>query len=141
MEPSLLTIYPQKNLKGCVTWALPSISTDWIGCYAKYLIFKDTSWTEILHVVAEFHSTVLHGRTVSLLLMEKNEWVCLICIEGCLSLMKIKAGFYIKIVLTIIMRPLQQGKKRNLKNKENQKTAVKRYCLPSSSSVFIFRTC
>ena len=41
-----------------------------------------------------------------------------------------KAGFYIKIILTITMRRL---KKRNLKNKNIPKIAVKRYCLPSSS--------
>ena len=50
----------------------------------------------MLHVVAEFHSTFLHGGTVSPCLMEKNKWVCLICIEGRPSLMGVKAGFYIK---------------------------------------------
>ena len=135
MEPSLLTIYPQKNLKGCVTWALPSISTDWIGCYAKYLIFKDTSWTEILHVVAEFHSTVLHGRTVSLLLMEKNEWVCLICIEGRLTLMKIKAGFYIKNCFDNYHETTATRKKKKFEKQKKSKDS----CETLLSSVFFFR--
>ena len=63
-KPSFLKIYAQQNLKGCVAWALLSESADWVGCYAKYLTFKDTSWADILHVEAEFHSTVLHGRRV-----------------------------------------------------------------------------
>ena len=97
MKPSFLTIlYAQQNLKGCVAWAFLSKSADWVGCYAKYVAFKDSSWTEILYVVTEFHSTFLHGRTVSPRLMEKNEWICLICIEGRPILIKIKAGFYIK---------------------------------------------
>ena len=58
-----LAMYVKQNLKGCVAWALLSKSGDWVGCYAKYLIFKDTSWTEILHIVAEFRLTVLHGKT------------------------------------------------------------------------------
>ena len=58
-----LPMYVKQNLKGCVAWALLSKSGDWVGCYAKYLIFKDTSWTEILHIVAEFRLTVLHGKT------------------------------------------------------------------------------
>ena len=97
-KPSFLTILSvQQNLKGCVARVLLSISADWAGWYAKYVIFKHTSWTEILHVVAEFHSTFLHRRTVTPILMGKNNWVCLICIEGLLGLMKLKAGFYIKI--------------------------------------------
>ena len=48
-------------IKGCVAWALLSKSADWVGCYAKYIIFKDTNWIEILHVVTEFDSTFLHG--------------------------------------------------------------------------------
>ena len=40
---SFLTIHAQQNLKGCVAWALLSISVGWVGCYAKYLIFKNTS--------------------------------------------------------------------------------------------------
>ena len=51
----------QQNLTGWAAWALLSKSADWVGCYAKYIIFKDSSWTEILHVVAEFHSRFLHG--------------------------------------------------------------------------------
>ena len=58
-----LAMYVQQNLKGCVAWTLLSKSGDWVGYYAKYLIFKDTSWTELLHIVAEFHLTVLHGKT------------------------------------------------------------------------------
>ena len=95
---SFLTIlYAQENLKGCVPWALQRKSTDGFGCYAKYLIFTDTSWTEILHVVARipFYSFAqasgfppLNGK--------KNEWVCFICSEGRPRLIKIKAGFYIK---------------------------------------------
>ena len=68
METSFwIILYVQQNLKRCVAWALP-------GSCAKCVIFKDTSWTEILHVVAEFHSTVLHRKTVSSCLMEKK-WV------------------------------------------------------------------
>ena len=142
MEPSLLIIYTQQNLKGCVAWASLTISADWIGCYAKYLIFKDTSWTEILHVVAKFHSTALHGRTVSLLLMEKIEyWVCLICIEGRPSLMKIKAVFYIKNYFDNYRETTATREKRNLENKKIQKNSCERSCLPSSSSAFIFKTC
>ena len=133
MEPSLLTIYPQKNLKGSVTWALLSISADWIGCYTKYLIFKDTRWTEILHVVGEVHSAVLLGRTVSLLLMEKNEWVCLICIEGRPSLMKIKASFYIKNCFDNYHETTRKKKKceKQKKSKDSCETLL--------SSVFFFR--
>ena len=73
-KPYFLTIlYEQQNLTGCATFGLQSKSADWVGCYAKCIIFKDNSWTEILHVVAEFHSTFLHGRTVSLHLMEKKK--------------------------------------------------------------------
>ena len=62
-KTSFLTIiYPQQNLKGCVAWDLLSRSVDWVNCYAKYILFKDTRWTEILHVVAEFHSIFLHWR-------------------------------------------------------------------------------
>ena len=49
-----------------------------------------------MHVVTEFHSTVFYGRTISLRLMEKIEWVYLIWMEGRPSSIKIKAGFYIK---------------------------------------------
>ena len=98
VKPSFLTsYYAQQNLQGCVAWALLSKSADWAGCYGKYLVFKDTSWTEILHVVAEFHSTVLHEQTVSLrLVKKKNDCVRLICIKERQSLMEIKDGFYIK---------------------------------------------
>ena len=58
-------LYAQQHLKGCLAWALLNKSTDWIAGYAKYVLFKDTSWTEMLHVLEEFHSTVLHGWTVS----------------------------------------------------------------------------
>ena len=141
MEPSLLIIYTQQNLKGCVAWASLTISADWIGCYAKYLIFKDTSWTEILHVVAKFHSTALRGRTVSLLLMEKIEyWLCLICIEGRPGLMKIKAVFYVKNYFDNYRETTATRKKEIWKTKKSKKIAVKRSCLPSSSSVFIFKS-
>ena len=46
--------------------------------------------------MTEFHSTDSYGRTVSLRLIEKNELVCLICIEGRPGSIKIKVGFYIK---------------------------------------------
>ena len=127
-NPLFLTILcAQKNLKGCFTWALLSKSADWVACYAKYVIFKDTSWTEILHVVAEFHSTFLHGRTVSPHLMEKNEWVCLICIEGRPSLMKIKAGFYIKkLFWKLLWGDGYKEKFLKIWKKKIQKIAVKR---------------
>ena len=105
-KPSFLTaLYRQQNLKGCLAWALLNKSADWVCCYAKYVIFKDISWTEILLVVGEFHSTLLHGRTVSPRLKSKKiEWVYLISIEGRPSLMKIKASFYIKkTILTVTM--------------------------------------
>ena len=71
---SFLTIlYAQQNLKGCVAWALLRKSADWVGCCAKCIIFKDTRWTELLHVAAESHSTFLNGRTVFPCSMEK--WV------------------------------------------------------------------
>ena len=116
-KPSFLTVlYTQQNLKGCLAWALLSKSADWVCCYAKYVIFKDISWTEILLVVGEFHSTLLHGRTVSPRLKSKKiEWVYLISIEGRPSLMKIKASFYIKkSILTVTMRRRLQ--ERNFKN-------------------------
>ena len=50
-KPSFLTILcTQQNWKGCVAWTLPSKSSDWVGCNAKYVIFKDTSWKKILHI-------------------------------------------------------------------------------------------
>ena len=57
----------------------------------------------------------------------------MICIGWCTSLIKIKAGFYIKkIILIITMRRGLLGKtKRNQKNEKIQKIAVK-YFLPSS---------
>ena len=64
-------------------------------------------------------------------LMEKNEWVCLIYIEGCPSL--IRLVFISKNILIItIKRWLQRKNKGNLKNKKIQKIAGKRYCLSSS---------
>ena len=77
-KTSFLTIiYPQQNLKACVAWDLLSKSVGWVSCYAKYIIFKVTRWTEILHVVAEFHSIFLHGRKQSprSCLMKKNDYV------------------------------------------------------------------
>ena len=59
--------------KRCVACALLSKQADWVDCYAKYVIFKDTSRSEILHVVAEFHSTFLNGRTVSPRLMKEKK--------------------------------------------------------------------
>ena len=73
---SFLTIlYAQENLKGCVPWALQRKSTDGFSCYAKYLIFTDTSWTEILHVVARipFYSFVQASGFP--LLNGKKKWV------------------------------------------------------------------
>ena len=118
-------------IKGCVAWALLSKSADWVGCYAKYVIFKDTSWTEILHVVEEFHSTFLHGRTISARLVKKNGWVCLICIEECPSLMKIKVVFISKSYFGKYYEATATRKKiKNLK-KKFPKIAVKRcfFCL------------
>ena len=41
-------------------------------CAQLEVVFKDTSWTEILHVKARSHSTFFHGQAVSPSLMEKN---------------------------------------------------------------------
>ena len=72
-KPCFLTIlFAQQNLKECVAGALLNKLADWVGRYAKYVIFKGTSWTEILLVVAEFHKTFLHGRTAFPRLMEKK---------------------------------------------------------------------
>ena len=133
-KPSSITIsYVQQNLKGYVAWALLSKSADWVGCYAKYVIFKDTSWTEILHVVAEFHSTFLHGRTVSPRLMKKkNEWVCLICIEGLPSLMNIKTGFHIKTLFWLLL----WGYGYKQKKFKIRKKTPKNNCETLISSVF-----
>ena len=49
-----------------------------------------------MHVVAEFHSTLLHGRTAFPHLMGKNERVCFICIIGRPNLMNRKAFFISK---------------------------------------------
>ena len=132
-KPSFLTIYAQQNLKGCVAWALLSISADWLGCYAKYPIFKDTSWTEILHVVVEFHSTILHGQTVPLCLMEKK-WVSMFDLYWrAFTFNEDKGWFwYKKSFWHLPWDHCYKEKKRNLKNKNIQKIAVKRYCLPSS---------
>ena len=95
-KTSFLTIiYPQQNLKGCVAWDLLSRSVDWVNCYAKYILFKDTRWTEILHVVAEFHSIFFTGAnsTPPPLLLNENKWLCLICIEGRPRLMKQRLVF------------------------------------------------
>ena len=78
----LKILYGQQNLKECVAWALLSKSADWVGCYAKYVIFKDTSWTEILNVAANFRSTFLHGQLVSSRLMENTEWVFWFALKG-----------------------------------------------------------
>ena len=51
----------------------------------------------------------------------------MICIEGRASLIKIKAGFYIKKIILIITmgRGLTGKTKRNQKNEKIQKIAVK----------------
>ena len=75
-----------------------------------------------MHVVTEFHSTVSYGQTVSLRLIEKNELVCLICIEGHPSSIKIKVGFYIKYYFDNYHKTTDTGKKkRNLKNFKKSK--------------------
>ena len=114
-KPYFSTIlYVQQNLKGCVAWALLSKSADWVGYCAKYVIFKDTSWTEILHVVAEFHSTFLHGWTVFPRLIEKK-WVSMFDLHWGASRFNEHKGWFLyqllSIILTIIMMQQLQGKK------------------------------
>ena len=65
--------------------------TNWTGsaatlnmCAQWEVVFKDTSWTEILHVKARSHSTFFHRRAVSSNLMVKK------------SSMKINVSSYIK---------------------------------------------
>ena len=94
------------------------------------VIFKDTSWTEILHVKADFHST-LCGWTVFPCKMEKSKvgmfgfrWRTPKFNEG--------KGLFLcqNINFSIIVRRRLKGiNKRNLKNK---KITVTRYFLPSS---------
>ena len=119
-KPSFLTIlYAQQNLKACITWALLCKSADWVSCYTKYIIFKDTSWTEILY-------------------MTPAKWkkrVSMFDLQWRASKFNGDKGwfFYQKTILIITMRQRLLGKnKRNLKNKKIQKIAVKCYCLPSS---------
>ena len=100
-----------------------------VGCYTKYLTFKHTSWTEILHEVAEFHSIVLHGWMVSLRLIEKDEWVCLICIEGRPGLMKIKAGFYIKYNLDNYHEATATREKKEIWKIKNPKNSCETFFL------------
>ena len=58
---------------------------------------------------------------------EKKKRLCMTCIEGRASLIKIKAGFYIKEMILIITmgRGLPGKTKRNQKNEKIQKIAVK----------------
>ena len=120
---SFLTIlYGQQNLKGCVTWALLSKSADWVGCYVKYVTFKDTSLTELLHVLAEFYSTFMHGRTVSPRLMEER-WVSMFDLHWRASKFNEDKGWFLyqKIILTITMRRRLQGKNfKNMKKKSKK---------------------
>ena len=75
-----------------------------------------------MHVVTEFHSTDSYGRTVSLRLIEKNELVCLICIEGRPGSIKIKVGFYIKDYFDNYHETTDTEKKKgNLKNFKKSK--------------------
>ena len=86
-----------------------------------------------MHVVAEFHSTFLHWRTASPRFMEINEWVCLICIEGRPSLMKIKTGFYIKKSFwQLLWGDGYKEKVLKIWKEKFHKIAVKCYCRPPS---------
>ena len=72
--------------------------------------------------MTEFHSTDSYGRTVSLRLIEKNELVCLICIEGRPGSIKIKVGFYIKDYFDNYHETTDTEKKKgNLKNFKKSK--------------------
>ena len=136
-KPSFLTIlYVQQNLKECVAWALLSKSADWVGCYAKYVTFKDTSLTELLHVVAEFHSTFLHGRNTSPRLMKKKKkkWVSMFDLHWRVSKCNEDKGWFLyqKVILTIAMRRRLQRK-----NSKNLKKSPKNSCETLLPSVFI----
>ena len=59
------------------------------------VIFKDTSWTEILHVKAEF-ITFLHKWTVSRHLKEKQLVSMFNFLSKAPKFNEVKVGFYIK---------------------------------------------
>ena len=112
-------LYAQQNLKTCITWALLCKSADWVSCYTKYIILKDTSWTEILYMTpAKWKERVSMSdlqRRASKFNGDKG-WL-----------------FYQKTILIITMKQRLLGKnKRNLKNKKNPKKS----CEMLLSSVF-----
>ena len=93
---------------------------DWKLQTGPGLVFKDTSWIEILHAKAKSHSTFWHRRTVSPSLMEKNPtWYVWYSLKGVQFIEEKRWSLYQKIILTIIMRRRLQGKNyRILKNKK-----------------------
>ena len=97
-------------------------------------MFKDATWGEILHVVAEFHSTLLHGQKVSPHLIEKK-WDSMFDLHWKAPKFNKDKGWFLdqRITLIITIRRQLHGKnKRNLKNKKIKKIAVECHFLPSS---------
>ena len=109
-KPSFLTIlYPQQHLKG----------------YAA-------RWTEILYLVAEIHSTFFARVNIPPLLPPNGRKMSMFDFHWRASRFNENKGRCLcqkTILIVNITRQLQGKNEKNLKNKEIQKIAAKRYCL------------